>query len=161
MPESRPRTASTSRLLGARMANATDRMTRSSAIGRVDDWLREPPHTHEWHFPSGLLGPGCGLSLFSLLDGQFGEQHEQPFVEGTPPATADCCDMHLIGQANRPRIVSSTWRARNIEPRRQSRTTSRRGRFPCYPVLIIVRGDTELQWKNMTVAMLIVTIGRR
>lgn len=96
------------------MTNDTDRMGTSSTADRVDDSVREPPHTQEWHFPSGLSGPGCGLSLFRLPDGQLGEQHEQHFAEGTPSATVDCCDMQLIGQATRPRIVSSTWRVRNI-----------------------------------------------
>lgn len=97
------------------MAHEAERVNRSSVSGRLGDWPTEPPHTHEPPFPSGLFGSGCGLSLFSLPDGQFCEQHEQRFAEGAPPATTDPCDMQLIGQANRPKIVSSTWRVRNIE----------------------------------------------
>lgn len=110
LPVSRSRTGSTFQLLGARTADEAERMSRSSVTGRRGDWPTEPLHTHDWHFP-----PGCGLSLFSPFDGQFGEQHEQACAEETPPVTTDSCDMQLIGQATKPRIVSSTWRVRNIE----------------------------------------------
>ena len=122
-------------------------MGRSSVTGRLGVWPTEPSHTHEPPFPSGLFGPGSGLSLLSLPDGQFGEQHEQAFAEGAPPVTTDPCDMQLIGQANRPKIVSSTWRVRNIGYRRQDRPEGHRQSFPFVsdPVPIIGRADTKLQ----------------
>ncbi len=114
-------------------AHDAERVGRSSVSGRLGVRPTEPSHTHEPPFPSGLFGPGSGLSLFSLSDGQFGEQHEQAFAEGAPPVTTDPCDKQLIGQANRPKIVSSTWRVRNIEYAEHS--VGRRASSHCLPSL--------------------------
>lgn len=115
------------------MAHEAERMSRSSVSGRLGDWPTEPLHTHEPLFPLGLSCPGCGLSLFSLLEGQLAEQQEQPFAAGASPPTANGCDMQLIGQASRPKIVSSTWKVRNIEYAEHS--VGRRASSRCLPSL--------------------------